>query len=151
MRISDWSSDVCSSDLAQDPLGQDHAPHPAQDRRERARPAWGYQHAGRPGGGGFAGEAAAGAWLRQVRPGGQRRAVSCQPLSCAAGEGGAKRRVRARLLKYPGKRKPALRRVFFKSLRSEEHTSELQSLMRTSYAVFCLKQKHQKSHNERII
>src|SRR3546814_5635478 len=28
--------------------------------------------------------------------------------------------------------------------RSEEHTSELQSLMRTSYAVFCLKQKKQK-------
>src|SRR3546814_1281217 len=31
--------------------------------------------------------------------------------------------------------------------RSEEHTSELQSLMRTSYAVFCLKKKqHQKTH-----
>src|SRR3546814_9960215 len=29
--------------------------------------------------------------------------------------------------------------------RSEEHTSELQSLMRTSYAVFCLKKK--KTHN----
>src|SRR3546814_12459030 len=28
-------------------------------------------------------------------------------------------------------------------LRSEEHTSELQSLMRTSYAVFCLKKKNQ--------
>src|SRR3546814_5264487 len=28
------------------------------------------------------------------------------------------------------------------SLRSEEHTSELQSLMRISYAVFCLKQKN---------
>src|SRR3546814_8740179 len=28
--------------------------------------------------------------------------------------------------------------------RSEEHTSELQSLMRTSYAVFCLKQNNQK-------
>src|SRR3546814_7847251 len=28
-------------------------------------------------------------------------------------------------------------------MRSEEHTSELQSLMRISYAVFCLKQKHQ--------
>src|SRR3546814_2939035 len=28
-----------------------------------------------------------------------------------------------------------------KMLRSEEHTSELQSLMRTSYAVFCLKKK----------
>src|SRR3546814_3173337 len=30
--------------------------------------------------------------------------------------------------------------------RSEEHTSELQSLMRISYAVFCLKQKKQKSN-----
>src|SRR3546814_5395252 len=29
--------------------------------------------------------------------------------------------------------------------RSEEHTSELQSLMRTSYAVFCLKNKHNNS------
>src|SRR3546814_661689 len=29
-----------------------------------------------------------------------------------------------------------------KALRSEEHTSELQSLMRISYAVFCLKKKH---------
>src|SRR3546814_7026349 len=29
------------------------------------------------------------------------------------------------------------------SVRSEEHTSELQSLMRISYAVFCLKQKRQ--------
>src|SRR3546814_10063732 len=29
------------------------------------------------------------------------------------------------------------------TLRSEEHTSELQSLMRKSYAVFCLKEKHQ--------
>src|SRR3546814_8941093 len=30
--------------------------------------------------------------------------------------------------------------------RSEEHTSELQSLMRTSYAVFCLKKKNNKAH-----
>src|SRR3546814_9365082 len=30
--------------------------------------------------------------------------------------------------------------------RSEEHTSELQSLMRTSYAVFCLKKKKKKSN-----
>src|SRR3546814_4707390 len=30
--------------------------------------------------------------------------------------------------------------------RSEEHTSELQSLMRISYAVFCLKKKYQKLH-----
>src|SRR3546814_7886755 len=31
--------------------------------------------------------------------------------------------------------------ILFTSSRSEEHTSELQSLMRISYAVFCLKQK----------
>src|SRR3546814_1503736 len=37
--------------------------------------------------------------------------------------------------------------------RSEEHTSELQSLMRISYAVFCLKQKNNqlKPHNTRVI
>src|SRR3546814_6644361 len=32
-----------------------------------------------------------------------------------------------------------------KGLRSEEHTSELQSLMRISYAVFCLKKKKQQT------
>src|SRR3546814_10022090 len=31
--------------------------------------------------------------------------------------------------------------------RSEEHTSELQSLMRISYAVFCLKKKNKINHN----
>src|SRR3546814_5284520 len=34
-------------------------------------------------------------------------------------------------------------------LRSEEHTSELQSLMRISYAVFCLKKKKLKSNSRR--
>src|SRR3546814_9043567 len=33
--------------------------------------------------------------------------------------------------------------------RSEEHTSELQSLMRISYAVFCLKKKQHKTHTKR--
>src|SRR3546814_9527582 len=33
---------------------------------------------------------------------------------------------------------------FYVPLRSEEHTSELQSLMRISYAVFCLKKKKKK-------
>src|SRR3546814_1804874 len=32
-------------------------------------------------------------------------------------------------------------RAYFEQVRSEEHTSELQSLMRISYAVFCLKKK----------
>src|SRR3546814_2169758 len=35
--------------------------------------------------------------------------------------------------------------------RSEEHTSELQSLMRNSYAVFCLKKKTNKSNNKHNI
>src|SRR3546814_6648028 len=36
------------------------------------------------------------------------------------------------------------------SSRSEEHTSELQSLMRISYAVFCLKKKKKIKHNKRL-
>src|SRR3546814_10333005 len=35
------------------------------------------------------------------------------------------------------------------ALRSEEHTSEFQSLMRISYAVFCLKQKQHHKHKSR--
>src|SRR3546814_3356157 len=34
----------------------------------------------------------------------------------------------------------------WRGVRSEEHTSELQSLMRISYAVFCLKKKKKKHH-----
>src|SRR3546814_8902554 len=36
-------------------------------------------------------------------------------------------------------------------VRSEEHTSELQSLMRISYAVFCLKKKKNKKKNQKTI
>src|SRR3546814_2803159 len=36
---------------------------------------------------------------------------------------------------------PFFAHIALPTLRSEEHTSELQSLMRTSYAVFCLKKK----------
>src|SRR3546814_1819029 len=36
---------------------------------------------------------------------------------------------------------------WLKAARSEEHTSELQSLMRISYAVFCLKKKKTKNRN----
>src|SRR3546814_3837647 len=49
--------------------------------------------------------------------------------------------VRADILDRNGV--PLARTMHAYSIRSEEHTSELQSLMRTSYAVFCL--KHQKS------
>src|SRR3546814_1838112 len=37
---------------------------------------------------------------------------------------------------------------FLLALRSEEHTSELQSLMRISYAVFCLKKKKEHHHQK---
>src|SRR3546814_1282910 len=52
--------------------------------------------------------------------------------------------------RQPQQRHPRLGRA---AERSEEHTSELQSLMRISYAVFCLKKKttkithHKKQHN----
>src|SRR3546814_8917574 len=39
------------------------------------------------------------------------------------------------------------RQLCLKANRSEEHTSELQSLMRISYAVFCLKKKKKKQNN----
>src|SRR3546814_3655741 len=43
----------------------------------------------------------------------------------------------------PAHRRRALfREMALRSVRSEEHTSELQSLMRISYAVFCLKKKN---------
>src|SRR3546814_2840936 len=40
------------------------------------------------------------------------------------------------------RRRPPLRQSNKFAVRSEEHTSELQSLMRISYAVFCLKKKN---------
>src|SRR3546814_10679621 len=39
--------------------------------------------------------------------------------------------------------------IYLNQYRSEEHTSELQSLMRISYAVFCLKHKNQPNTNKR--
>src|SRR3546814_9508620 len=39
--------------------------------------------------------------------------------------------------------------IAWKSLRSEEHTSELQSLMRISYAVFCLKKKNKNTNDKK--
>src|SRR3546814_10694959 len=94
MRISDWSSDVCSSDLhdAGDPV------RALADQRRRA-----LQHP-----------------PTLVRPDAPPMAES--PL----------RRVERAIEIVVGR---------MRHLRSEEHTSELQSLMRISYAVFCLKKK----------
>src|SRR3546814_10031315 len=51
---------------------------------------------------------------------------------------------RLRLVGSPGSYKTSVASL---AMRSEEHTSELQSLMRISYAVFCLKKKKKKHHN----
>src|SRR3546814_1690122 len=77
-----------------------------------------------------------------VQPGGQRFDLVAGPfggqLDLCHLRGDALRRDRRRLLCRTGfLRQPAQPT----SRRSEEHTSELQSLMRISYAVFCLKKK----------
>src|SRR3546814_5235481 len=111
MRISDWSSDVCSSDL--------HAGGPFQVSMP----------------------AGAGSVLRQRRG------------ACGPGTRGGLRRSPDRCGDVPGDataaalghgvRGPAYRPCGHP--RSEEHTSELQSLMRISYAVFCLKNKNKQT------
>src|SRR3546814_4689703 len=56
------------------------------------------------------------------------------------GRGNPWRRVRIERPRWPFSREP----------RSEEHTSELQSLMRISYAVFCLKKKKKKKARDQV-
>src|SRR3546814_6244441 len=114
MRISDWSSDVCSSDLV--PEGRYPAKGVAVDRH----PA----------------------------DGGERQVSGHQQLA-----------GRRRLPQQTHPHANRLLGVVFEAVvpvgmvepdredRSEEHTSELQSLMRISYAVFCLqKKKKSKAH-----
>src|SRR3546814_10580899 len=115
MRMSDWSSDVFSSDLreARCDRGSSCAASAARPSRQ------------------------AGLRVRSVVPGLASQRCLIHPPPCAAfrhppgfspdGEGSG---------------------LFFKETlmgwtRSEEHTSELQSLMRISYAASCLKQKKQ--------
>src|SRR3546814_3689829 len=98
MRISDWSSDVCSSDLRIKAQIIDLQPIERRVRRfcidhRRARNIGEIAHA-------------------------------AQQSSCDTW------------------RAPGAAGDFMRSIRSEEHTSELQSLMRISYAVFCLKKKN---------
>src|SRR3546814_6600711 len=98
MRISDWSSDVCSSDL--------RLRHPGLPARPVAALPEDRRRAGR-------------GWR------------SSRPAAAPASRAPAARRARAAAIRRPGC-----------PVRSEEHTSELQSLMRISYAVFCLKKKN---------
>src|SRR3546814_10825516 len=109
MRISDWSSDVCSSDLG---LHRRRPARPADAQEGGARGARQGAVLARPG--------------RPARP--RRRQVRRTALWRPAPAGDRAGDVHRSGAAVPGRR-------------SEEHTSELQSLMRISYAVFCLKKK----------
>src|SRR3546814_4539260 len=112
MRISDWSSDVCSSDLL-------HAAPKSQDGSVRRNPT---------------------CHVRARTPAYGRVGLLPRQWRSSSGDGTTRVACRRRLAS------PA--RCGFLTAgcrpRSEEHTSELQSLMRISYAVFCLKKKKNK-------
>src|SRR3546814_4058421 len=109
MRISDWSSDVCSSDLADLQANR----RSGRTRRTRGddREPRGCDDFGRP--------------------------ACCAGARCA-GQGQLRTRAHALRSESDGPCR-----------RSEEHTSELQSLMRISYAVFCLKKKTYTCHKKK--
>src|SRR3546814_4064832 len=132
MRISDWSSDVCSSDLAIARVDADHAhAHVLGHGRHHLVAFLPAQQAGVDE---YAGQLVAD---RPVQQRGNDRRID-------AAREAEDHFVRTDLLAHARNlvvddvgRRP-------QRLRSEEHTSELQSLMRISYAVFCLKKKKNK-------
>src|SRR3546814_10184017 len=119
MRISDWSSDVCSSDLG---AADDLRTRGLRDR-DRLAGDHGFIHVGRAV---------------------DHLSVHRNLLAGADQEDIADRHLVERNLNRLAIAHHA-RRLGLQ--RSEEHTSELQSLMRISYAVFCLKKKKQIYHN----
>src|SRR3546814_2255477 len=58
---------------------------------------------------------------------------------------GQRAQIRERIRRFQEFLDQEKRKEFMKKFRSEEHTSELQSLMRISYAVFCLQKKNTKN------
>src|SRR3546814_2817730 len=118
MRISDWSSDVCSSDL----IGPCPRRVPRHYRRRASRGAARIKKASRPLRANARDREAGNAWAASPpRPATPDRAILAL--------------VRFDIVDRVLDGGDLFRRI----VRSEEHTSELQSLMRISYAVFCLK------------
>src|SRR3546814_6575514 len=111
MRISDWSSDVCSSDLLSSINGSRSAASIAAECAAAPTKRSGYLPASR--------NAANPPMLSPMTASGDAGPQAGQAARIAAGTSSTIQR----------------------SKRSAEHTSELQSLMRNSYAVFCLKKK----------
>src|SRR3546814_10599004 len=113
MRISDWSSDVCSSDLDHDDGDQ----QAARRTGGSALASWGVHAFG----------------SRQ----GMSKRINAPGDDALTASGVACQQVPPRLRNPRRCRRGRTR----STPRSEEHTSELQSLMRISYAVFCLKKQ----------
>src|SRR3546814_1816072 len=143
MRISDWSSDVCSSDLAAEQLHDlvdDDGDGQADqgDRQELVAAGEGQQffeiHGGRARAGRRPGIVAQPAGPDACR--GRGSGFSREPWLLPLRRRGEVGRGWSRLALIPKAPLPNP-----SGPRSEEHTSELQSLMRISYAVFCLKKK----------
>src|SRR3546814_5712026 len=122
MRISDWSSDVCSSDLSDDLA------------------ALSYRIIGVSGG-----IYAAQSIAFEVPERGSRIIEGWNKVQNRL-SGMADEEIQQRAARAIAGLPAFLERM---SARSEEHTSELQSLMRNSYAVLCLKKKKNKHHELR--
>src|SRR3546814_3677324 len=123
MRISDWSSDVCSSDLA---LGGFFGAFAARETNAFAQERWWRLSRGYPG---------TAELLRALLA---RGALRLDDLPTGRVSAVLNRGEIVIDSDLDGRWAPVLLPA---GERSEEHTSELQSLMRTSYAVFCLKKK----------
>src|SRR3546814_1404513 len=142
MRISDWSSDVCSSDLLAvrldthggryveglDPQAsyavlERHVPNAIRQYRTEAELRW------------LVGTGVSAAALFHMRTTLDRAGFFNVKIVASSGFNAAKCKVMASV--------QAPIDIVGTGSRSEEHTSELQSLMCISYAVFCLKKKTQ--------
>src|SRR3546814_1272637 len=142
MRISDWSSDVCSSDLREGRFRSLGVEQPTTGMVTRDPRAWNFEleTAKRYG----AGDELIGQFQnveKQLVDAGNKLVRS---------QGGAKGPEATGLavqkaLDAKRKEMQEATGALYKQVRSEEHTSELQSLMRISYAVFCLKKKKMKN------
>src|SRR3546814_7772079 len=128
MRISDWSSDVCSSDL--DCLEREIAAAGGRNRTDADELLRGRSH-GCPQTGRKQ-HLQGGPHRKRQYPRGGGKASRRQRRNIGQGHRSARGEMKWRDVaeRFDGMRG-----------RSEEHTSELQSLMRISYAVFCLNTK----------
>src|SRR3546814_4811972 len=129
MRISDWSSDVCSSDLCRRP----------PRRADRRRGAGAHRIAG----GGMT-RVFVSRDMASVALGADALARALSDMGCEVVRTGSRGLFSIEPLVEVETEDGRIGR-------SGEHTSELQSLMRISYAVFCLKKKQSNLYNTLLL